>query len=342
MDGLDRRTLLIGSAGLFLAGCSGGSDPKKAKPTSKGPNIVKPRTGNVVTEADLKDLTGRLNAAVKSGDIKQLMQVVDSEDFARGDFEKRWRRRLDNFNRLGFVDGEWYIGLPGGRTRNSAGGLVEYSGDLVFAHTIKGCDGQQVVESMRADYRKKSTKAPLELTHVGEVDAFFDPSIWDVAEIDAIETKHANIVFRLKDAKRAKAYASRIEAGAKRALQVMPNPKGVDKIFYALTWPAVDGKLWGGVAVGDADAHAYYHPFLDPKELARGQKEVAGNKGLPLATGRVGLHQGSFSRPDFEDVACHEAVHVLAEQWRGGGGAPIWAIEGLATWGESPLGPHGA
>jgi hypothetical protein len=278
-------------------------------------------------------LRDRLTEATRSRDIKQLLGVIDAEDFALDDFKKRWSRRLDNFDRLGFVDGQWYVGVPGGRTRNAAGGLVEYSGDLVFAHTIKGCDGQQVVESMPADFRKKSEKAPLELTHVGDVEAYFDPSIWDVAEIDAIETDHAHIVFRRKDAGRAKSHAARIEAGAKRALALVPRPKGVDKIFYALTWPAIDGKLWGGVAVGDADAHAYYHPFLDPSELAKGQKKVAGNKGLPLATGRVGLHEASFNRPDFEDVACHEGTHVLAEQWRSTeADTPTWAVEGFAEW----------
>lgn len=338
MQNVDRRTLLLGSAGLVLAGCSGG-DTKAAKPSPKGPNIVKQKTGNVVTEADIAALRDRLNKALKSGDVKQLVGVIDAEDFALDDFEKRWSRRMDNFRRLGFVDGEWYVGLPSGRTRNAAGGVVEYGGDLVFAHTVKGCDGQQVVESMNADFRKKSEDAPLELLHVGDVDATFDPSIWDVAEVDAIETKHAHIVFRTKDAKRAKAYAGRIEAGAKRAFGLMPRPKGVDKVFYVLTWPAIDGKLWGGVAVGDYLAHAYYHPFLDPEELARGQKNPTASKGLPRATGRVGLHEAALNRADLADTSCHEAMHVLAEQWRGAvAETPTWAVEGLARWGDSQPG----
>ncbi|MEJ7633408.1 hypothetical protein [Aeromicrobium sp.] len=333
---MDRRTLLLGSAGLVLAGCSGGSDPKGGKQTTSGPNIVKPETGTVVTEADVTALRDRLNKAFESKDVKQLSGVIDSEDFALKDFEKRWSRRLDNFRRTNFLEGEWYVGLPTGRTRNGAGGKVEYSGELVFAHTVKGCDGQQVVENMRADFRKKSEDAPLELMHVGEVDGLFDPSFWDVAKIDAIETKNAWITFRTKDAKRAKAFASRIEAGAKRAFDVMPRPKGVDKLFYALTWPGIDGKLWGGVSVGEADAHAYYHPFLDPAELSRGQKKVSGKKGLPLATGRVGLHQASFDRDDFEDVACHEGIHVLADQWYAAASeTPTWVIEGLAVWGST-------
>lgn len=333
MTNVERRTLLLGSAGLLLAGCGGGggSDPKpKAKST--GPNIVKPRTGNVVTPEDTAALRDRLNAAFRTGDVKKMSSLIDPDDFAVKDFEKRWRRRFENFDRLGFIEGEWYVGVPSGRTRNASGGLVEYSGDLVFAHTVEGCDGQQVVETTRADFRKKTEDAPLELMHVGDVEESYDPSIWDVADVDALETDHARIVFRLQDRNRAESYAARIEAGAKRAFGLMPRPKGVDKVFYALTWPAIDGKLYGGVGISDADAHAYYHPFVDPDELARGQKKRVKDDGLPRATGRVGLHRASLSRSDFQEVACHEAVHVLANQWLGAGDKPTWVAEGLATW----------
>ena len=159
----------------------------------------------------------------------------------------------------------------------------------------------------------------------------------------AIKTKHAHIVFRLKDAKRAKAYASRIEAGAKRALQVMPDPKGVDKIFYALTWPAIDGKLWGGVAVGDADAHAYYHPFLDPKELAPAvRRRWPATRGCRWPRAASDFTRDRSAGPTSRTSRVTRRSTCSAEQWRGGGGAPIWAIEGLATWGESPpSGLHG-
>ncbi|MEO6604705.1 MAG: hypothetical protein ABIN55_03755 [Aeromicrobium sp.] len=330
MNEIDRRTLLLGSAGLVLAGCSGGSEPEKPK----GPNIVKPRTGNVVRPADTAELRDRLNQAFKSHDVDQLVKIIDPEDFAIEDVRARWTRRFDNFDRLNFIDGEWYVGLPGGRTRNASGGAVEYDGDLVFAHTVAGCDAQQVVESYSASFRKKSKDAPLELLHLGDAEASFDPSIWDVAKVDMIETKHAWIVFREKDAAKARANASRIEAGAARAFDLMPRPKGVNKIFYALTWPAVDGKLYGGVAVGDALAHAYYHPFLDPKVLSTGQRKPTGAKGLPKATGRVGLHESSFKQGDIDQTACHEAIHVLANQWYVAGDLPTWIAEGLATWGE--------
>jgi hypothetical protein len=330
---VDRRTLLLGSAGLVLAGCGGGGT-KTPEPKPSGPNIVKPKAGTVVTEADTLALRKKLDAAVAARSYEQLRDAIYLEDYAVPDFEKRWKRRMANFERLDLLKGEWFVGVPDGRTRNGAGGLVEYRGDLVFTHTLRGCDGQPVVEIIDATFRKKSEDAPLEITHIGEVEAEFDPSLWDVAEIDAIEMKHAYIVFRTKDAKRAKEFSKRIDAGARRAFDVMPRPKGVDKIFYGLTWPAIDGKLWGGVAVGDADAHAYYHPFLDPEELAKGQRSVAGNQGLPRATGRVGLHEAAFTRSDFTDLAAHEGVHVLANQWYGGAAKPTWVVEGLAMWGE--------
>jgi hypothetical protein len=332
MDNVDRRTLLLGSAGLLLAGCSG-SGSGGEKPSPKGPNIVKPRRGNVVTPEDTAALRDRLNTAFKSKDVEELVKVIEPGDFAIDDVRKRWNRRFDNFDRLGFIEGEWYVGVPGGRTRNAAGGVVEYDGDLVFAHQVKGCDAQQVVESYRATFRKKTKDAPLELMHLGEADSYFDPSIWDVAKVDVIGTKHAWIVFREEDAAKAKAFAGRVEAGAKRAFSAMPDPKGVSKLFYAITWPEIDGKLWGGIEIGEADANEYYHPFLDPDELARGQKKSSGRKGLPLATGRAGLHQATFTRPDFVEVAAHEGVHILADQWNAGGDIPTWAIEGLAEWG---------
>jgi hypothetical protein len=339
VDGLDRRTLLLGSAGLLVAGCGGGKGggtggEATASATTKGPNIVKPQAGNVVTEADTAALRDRLNAAFASRDVEQLVQLVDPEDFALDDVRKRWSRRYDNFERLGFIEGEWYVGAPGGRTRNGAGGQVEYDGDLVFAHRVRGCDAQQVVESYSSTFRKKSEDAPLELLHLGDANAAFDPSIWDVATIDAIETEHAWVVFRLQDAARAKQFAARIEDGASRAFALMPRPQGVDKIFYALTWPEVDGKLYGGITIGEADANAYYHPFLDPDELARGQQQPTDRAGLPLATGRVGLHEGTFGRSDFAHVSCHEGIHVLADQWYVTGDTPTWVIEGLADWGS--------
>ena len=114
----------------------------------------------------------------------------------------------------------------------------------------------------------------------------------------------------------------------------MPRPKGVSKMFYALTWPAVDGKLYGGVAVGEALAHAYLHPYLSPADLSKGQRTPTDVKGLPKATGRVGLHEAAFAEGDIQDTACHEAVHILANQWYEAGDIPIWAVEGLATWAE--------
>ena len=336
MGQLDRRSLLIGSAGLALAACTKGaseSDPE----ASSGPKIHRPEEGNAVTADDAAALRDRLNEAFRSGDADQLVELIDPEDFALDDVRKRWSRRFENFDRLGFVKGEWFVGVPGGRTRNAAGGAVEYSGSLVFAHRVEGADAQPVVETYASKFRKASEDAPLELMHLGEPTEHYDPAFWDVADIDAIETKHARIAFRKGDAATAARVKGQIESGAAKAFDLMPRPKGVSKVFYALTWPGIDGRLWGGVAVGDARAHAYYHSFVDPSALAKGQEKPTDTKGLPKGTGRVGMHQDSLDS-DTERTACHEAIHILANQWLTSGGAPQWASEGLATWGDRGAG----
>ncbi len=336
MRPVGRRSLLIGSAGLALAACSGGGDDADPK-ASSGPKIHRPEEGNAVSAEDAAALRDRLNEAFRSGDVDQLVDLVDSEDYSREDVRSRWSRRFENFERLGFVEGEWFVGVPGGRTRNASGGSVEYSGGLVFAYQVKGSDAQPVVETYSSDFRKESEDAPLELLHLGEPQESYDPAFWDVAEIDAIETKHAWIAFRKGDAATAARVKGQIESGAAQAFDLMPRPKGVSKVFYALTWPEIDGELWGGVAVGDARAHAYYHSFVDPNALAKGQEKPADTKGLPQGTGRVGMHQDSLAS-DTERTACHEAIHILANQWLSAGGAPQWASEGLATWGERTAG----
>lgn len=337
MSDVDRRTLLLGSAGVVVLGaCSG---EKKSEPD--GPIIVRQEAGNVVTTDDAKALVARLNQAFEERDLATLVKLTDPDSFD-DKFEKRWKRRFDNFERIGVVSGEWFVGQPTTRTRNASGGLVEYSGDLVFAHRVDGCDALNVVESFSGDFRKKSVDAPLEVLRVGEVVQYFDPSIWDLAKVDAIETAHTVIVFREQEAGRAKQYAKQIESGAARAFDVMPRPEGVSKVFVGLTWPKVKETLWGGSQLSEAAGNAYVHKFLDPGELAKGQKSAAATKGAPVATGRIGLHAATFDgRSSVSDVACHEAVHVLANQWGESADAPDWSVEGLAGWGDFATGSRG-
>jgi len=336
---LTRRSVLMGSGALLLAGCADGQAGRQAGPspatsaTTTGPNIVRQRTGNVVLPAHVESLTQQLNDAWATGDPDRVMSLVRGTGRGRRTAARALELRMRNFERLGMVEGRWYAGLPTERTRNASGGAVRYQADLVFAHQVEGCDPRPVVETSPAEFRKTSPDAPLELLQLGTPSSQFSPSFWDVAEIDVIATEHAWVAYRLADAGAARRLAPAIERGAARALATVPGHEGMSKIFYALTWPEVDGRLYGGVAVGDADAHAYYHPFLDPETLAAGQEKPAVEGDAPRATGRAGLHRSSWSRPDFEDVACHEAVHILANQWHSDlAFTPTWVVEGYAGW----------
>ena len=334
MNDLDRRTVLLGSAGmLVLAGCSG-SDGKTKQ--DDGPVIVDQETGNLVMAKDTEALVKRLGEAFRAHDVAALAALVDPDSYDDA-FEKRWRRRSDNFERIGVVEGQWFVGAPSGRTRNSSGGLVEYDGDLVFGHRITDCDSRYVVESYGARFRKKSTDAPLEVLRVGEVQERFDPSIWDITEIDVITTKHAIIAFRGEDRARAKALAAEIDKGAARAKNIITPPKGVSKFFYVVGWGDISKTLYGGggSVILDSDGAAYSQRYLDPDELASGQKRPAEGKDAPLtATGRILLQPSLFgsSSARVTEVACHEAAHLLCNQWGWASIMPNWVIEGIATW----------
>ncbi|RYJ07123.1 MAG: hypothetical protein EON52_02845, partial [Actinomycetales bacterium] len=73
MGTIDRRTLLAGTAALALTACGGGKGGSPEATATKGPNIVKPEAGNVVTPADTAALRKKLNAAFKTRDVEQLV-----------------------------------------------------------------------------------------------------------------------------------------------------------------------------------------------------------------------------------------------------------------------------
>lgn len=346
---LTRRSLLVVSATGLLSGCSGGGDPAgspsaratsafsgvpSSAPTSSGPNIVRPDAGTVLLPEDVTALTRQLSQATSSGEVGRLMDLLPADAILREDLEKWWARRLDGMRRIGGITTQWYLQVPSGRTRNGSGGPVEVDVVFAFGHRIPGCDAQMVVEQVHGSIRKAGPEASIELLGLSTTpDDRVTPAVWDVSPIRALHTDHTVIVFRPQDAAVAKARAAEIEEGARRAFAAMPRPRGVSKVFYALTWPEVDGKLWGGVSTADADAHAYHHHFLNPDDLAKGNRVAAGRRGMPLSTGRVGLHQAALGRPDFIELCTHEAVHVLAEQWAGlPDEPPTWVVEGLATW----------
>jgi hypothetical protein len=341
---IERRTLLMGSAGLMLlAACGGGSDGKKVVPAGKeddGPVIVEQDAGNAVTPEDVATLVAALNAAFDARDLDALIELTAlSGPTGDQDLRQRWAYRLENFTRNDIVAGEFFVGLPKGRARNASGGRLEYRGSVVFGHRIRDCDARDVVEEFNASFSKASADAPLVIDRLGDVEAGFSPAIWDVAKLDTIVTERTVLAFRTQDTALARTHAAAIDAGVKRAFALMAVPEGVSKVFFALAWDEVYGTLWGGPNLSESLGAAYPHVYLDPAALASGQSVPAVGDNLPVATARIALYASSFSSGKIDDVACHEAVHALANQW--GRDSPSWVAEGLARWADREPGSGG-
>ncbi|KAA1378695.1 hypothetical protein [Aeromicrobium fastidiosum] len=334
-----RRTLLMGSAGLmFLSACGGGSDGTKIVPTAKqddGPVINEQDAGNAVTPKDVAVLVAALNAAFEGRDLDRLLELVGATTVTPGDkdLRERWAYRLDNFERNDIVSGEFFVGLPEGRARNSSGGPLEYRSNVVFGHRIRDCDSRDVVEVFDATFVKDSATAPLVIDRVSETPEGFAPAIWDVAKVDIAVTDHAVLAFRSQDRDVVRRSVTEFDAGVARAFDLMPRPAGVEKVFIAVAWDEVRDTLWGGSNLIEAQGVAYSHLYVDPAELAQGQTVAVVGDGQPVATARIAVNPSAFESGSVGDVACHEAVHALANQW--GRDAPRWVVEGLARWVEN-------
>ena len=340
---LQRRTLLMGSAGLmFLTACGGGSGGTKIVPTTKqdyGPVINEQGAGNAVTPKDVAVLVAALNAAFDGRDLDRLLELVGVTTVTPGDkdLRERWAYRLDNFERNDIVSGEFFVGLPDGRGRNSSGGPLEYRGSVVFGHRVRDCDSRDVVEVFGATFVKDSAKAPLVIDGLGGTPDGFAPAIWDVAKVDIIVTDRAVVAFREQDREVVVKAAAELDAGVKQAFDLMPKPAGVEKVFFAVAWEGVRDTLWGGPNNPETSGAAYSHRYVDPAKLAAGQTVAAVGAGQPIATARVALNPNAFEPGMVRDVSRHEAVHALANQW--GVGAPSWVAEGLAQWYDNQVDP---
>lgn len=327
-----RRRLLIGSAAYaLLVGCGGGTTAKEKKPReADGPVIIEQGGGNAVTAADVAALVSSLNAAFDDRDLQRLLELTGTP--LDPSFEEHWSHRLENFERLDLVEGQFFVGEPDGRGRNASGGPLEYRGDVVFAHQVRGCDAREVVEVSKATFTKASAEAPLKIDSIGLIEGFA-PAIWDIATVDALVTDHTIIVYRPQDKTIAQRSAASIEAGAKRAFGLMPRPEGVDKILIAIVPKDVGDTLWDGPASPEALGAGYPHEYLDPGELAKGQSVPVAAEGQAVGTARIAIFTEKLDSQQWaEDTACHEIVHALACQW--GMLVPAWAAEGLAKWGE--------
>lgn len=331
---ISRRTLIYGSAGAaLLAACGGGGGGQGSDagaPEPKGPVINKQDAGTQVTPADQLALVESLDAALKSGDPQAVLALLGEV----GE-ESVWVNRARSAGKLPYALSAVFLDKAYDRTVNSAGGAVEYKTTLVYAHQLAGCDAQPTGLPYFVDIRKESPEAPLKITRtlVANEDGPY-PTLWDISDVDYLETDDTLLVFRPADAARAKANLDRIDAGVRQGKELITPAEGVEKVFVALGWPAVKKTLFGGSGLPEALGTATRMSFIEPQLMADGGVDPgAALKNGPLAGCRIVLHDDLFrGGQDVQAVTYHEAVHSLAYKW--GVGAPSWAAEGLATWAE--------
>ena len=90
-------------------------------------------------------------------------------------------------------------------------------------------------------------------------------SISDMAGIDAVEDRaRPACVKHLKDAEHGQAYRLGHRGRAEREHRADAGIARVpDKVFYALTWPAIGRRTLGAGRINDANTNTSYRPFLE-------------------------------------------------------------------------------
>lgn len=328
---LGRRALLAGAGGLFLTGCSGGGSEPAAKPeqspSSSGPIVHEQDAGTVISQADIAELVGKMDAAVRNADAAALGAV------AAKIHEPVWQRRLDNLARFPLDEIGFVFDKSLGRQVNASGGRIETDAYIALTHRIAGVDARPVVQIYSATLAKAGPDAPVRIIDMDDhPDGEGSPAAWDLEDWDAVESQHVVAAARREDMGLLRANLAAIDAGAAEALALIDPPEGVSRTFVVYARP--DNPIYGGnmdiPTVKEALGLAIRVGFIDPSQAARSGRG-AGAKAA-YAGSRLVLHPSAFGSADLvRKVAKHESIHALAFQW--GDGDP-WPTEGLARWGE--------
>lgn len=196
---LGRRALLTGAGGLFLSGCSGGSGggsatKPTASPTPSGPIVHEQDAGTVITQADIDELLGRMDAAVRHADAAALKAVAPKVH------EPIWQQRLDNLSRFPLDEIGFVLDDSVGRQVNASGGRVETDVYIALTHRISGVDSRPVVQIYGATLLKTGPDAPVRVVDMDDhPDDEGSSAAWDLDDWDAVESKHVVVAARRED-----------------------------------------------------------------------------------------------------------------------------------------------
>lgn len=327
---VDRRTVLVAAGAGLLQACSD-DDPDALAPGRRRrrrrrgkDDGAEPRRTRL-TQDDLDEVAARLSALLDGDDRQAFL------DYARPADAVQWERMWDGLHTVPALDRTFWLQRADGSWVNQRGGPVTATLRGVVSYRIDGCDAEPMAHLCDLSVFKPA-RGPARVQTLGPLrDETEAP--WLLAPVACEVGSHAVLISRVEDAVTARGMLDQVDAGARRAMDVVTAPAGVSRICVTLGWPQVRDRLYGG-SQGDFIGSAHGYRYVDPQQLAdTGERGT----GAGVEGSRVVIDPAATSAQGAEQVAAHESVHALAFQW--GQSAPPLYAEGLARYVE--LGPEG-
>ena len=285
---VDRRTVLVAAGAGLLQACSD-DDPDALAPgrrrrqgrRGKGDRAEPGRTR--LTQDDLDEVAARLSTLL-DGDDRQAFV-----DYARPADAVQWERMWDGLHTVPTLDRTFWLQRADGSWVNQRGGPVTATLRGVVSYRIDGCDAEPMAHLCDLSVFKPA-RGPVRVQTLGPLrDETEAP--WLLAPVACEVGSHAVLISRVQDAATARGILDQVDAGARRAMDVVAAPAGVSRICVTLGWPQARDRLYGG-SQGDFIGSAHGYRYVDPQQLADTGERGAGESVRGLAGGdRPRRHQ---------------------------------------------------
>ena len=332
------------ASALLLAACGGGdASPAKSLSAIPAPTSVGVQTfgGTTLDEEAMSGFAAKLTKDLSGSRAAFLADFAPSMAAQQG----QW---YDNVHTVPFTVRQIQIALPQNRVNY---GTQKLSALLSFRHQISGIDPAPVDEWYEATFAKTGDKVVVTslsggapgVDDSGRKYARYYPAAWDVGPIAYVKGDGVAAIGPASQVARLRSIAAVAGSTLKQDRSVFAQA-GVPAqsrhgYLWTLTRPGEDVfKYFGGSVVKhEAGYDGLTNPaFATDPETA----DLELSKGA--VTSRITVKP--VDDASLAEIARHEQVHALAQEWVGDGwaDAPTWVVEGLASYLEVPAGSGAA